>query len=122
MISTKIVALMAAFAVVGMTSFLPSTVYADKDNGNTIEIDQERNNSIEQSIEQEQEACTNELEAEVSDDDLFDIGGDNTATADQSNLCVVTQTQAATNLAGIVDNSVNDLGVEAILAEVGLSL
>ena len=75
------------------------------------EVDIERNNDIEQSIEQSQEACTNEAEVSVSDDDVVDIGGENEAEVEQSNECVVDQSQSAANVASIDDNSINVVDV-----------
>jgi hypothetical protein len=104
MISPKLVVLMAAFTLVGVVG-LPTTAFADR-----VDVEIERNNEIEQSIEQEQEACTNELEGELSGE------------VEQFNFCDVDQTQTATNEAAIVDESDNDVDLESILADVGLSL
>jgi hypothetical protein len=106
MISPKWAILMAAFALVGVVS-LPTTAFAQDDESQNAEVDIERNNEIEQSIEQSQEACTNEAEVSLSDDDVVDIGGDNEAEVEQSNDCIVVQNQEATNTAVIVDESVN---------------
>ena len=103
----------------------PSTAFAlleengdDESQNASVEI--ERNNEIEQSIEQEQEACTNEAEVEASDDDKVDIFGDNELEVEQENECDVTQTQNAANVASIEDNSVNDFDIDQILARLNL--
>ncbi len=71
----------------------------------------ERNNVIEQNNEQEQNACTNELEVEEEDK------GDQEAivVADQDNTCAVVQAQANLPVAAIADFSINDISV--IIAE-----
>ena len=117
MISPKLAVLMATMAFVGTgLAFTPVVSYAQE-----AEVEVERNNEIEQEISQEQEACTNEGKAKVSDDDFVDIlGGDNTATVDQSNTCLVVQTQEASNTAAIVDASTNDINAEALAALVDL--
>jgi hypothetical protein len=102
MISPKLVVLMTAFTLVGVVG-LPTTAFADR-----VDVEIERNNEISQSIEQEQEACTNEVE---------ELSGE----AEQVNVCDVTQTQTATNAAAIEDFSSNDFDLESILADVGLS-
>jgi len=104
MISPKLVVLMATFTLVGVVG-LPATAFADR-----VDVEIERNNEIDQEIGQEQEACTNELEGELSGE------------AEQFNFCDITQSQAASNEAAIVDESDNDVDLESILAEVGLSL
>jgi len=122
MISPKWAVLMAAFALVGVVS-LPTTAFAQDggdDESQNAETEIERNNSIEQSIEQSQEACTNEAEVETSDDDGFDIGGDNSVEVFQGNECEVSQSQSAANVAAIEDNSVNDISVDQILARLNL--
>jgi hypothetical protein len=119
MISPKWAILVAAFALVGVVS-LPGTAFAQDDESQNAETEIERNNSIEQSIEQSQEACTNEAEVETSDDDGFDIGGDNSVEVFQGNECDVTQSQEATNEAAIVDESTNDISVDQILARLNL--
>lgn len=103
----------------------PSTAFAlleengdDESQNASVEI--ERNNEIEQSIEQEQEACTNEAEVEASDDDEVDIFGDNELEVGQENECDVTQTQTAANVASIEDNSVNTFDIDQILARLNL--
>jgi hypothetical protein len=108
MISPKWAALMAAFTLVGAVS-IPTTAFAQEevDESQNAEVDIERNNQISQSIEQSQEACTNEAEVSVSDDDEEQEGGVNSASVSQGNKCIITQTQTATNNAAIVDNSVN---------------
>ena len=109
---------MATFAMIGIGAGALPMAAAQQ----ASEVDVERNNEIDQSIKQKQEACTNEAEAVVSDDDLVDIGGDNEAEAEQENFCDVTQDQTGTNTAGIIDESDNDFDLENILADVGLVL
>jgi hypothetical protein len=125
MISPKWAVLVAAFALVGLVS-LPGTAFAylledpgdDESQNASVEI--ERNNEIEQSIEQEQEACVNEAEVSVSDDDFVDIFGENEAEVDQVNVCDVDQRQTAENNAAIVDDSENDFDIDQILARLNL--
>jgi hypothetical protein len=119
MISPKLAVLMATMAMVGIGAGALPMAAAQQES----EVEVERNNEIDQSIKQKQEACTNEADVNVSDDDyILDIAGDNEAEAEQFNLCAVTQTQAATNTAAVVDESDNDVDLESILAEVGLVL
>jgi hypothetical protein len=116
MISPKLAVLMATFAMIGI-----GTGHGDG-SGQASDVVVERNNELGQEIDQDQEACTNEAKAKLSDDDLVDIGGDNEVEAEQSNDCIVAQTQAATNLGAIVDFSSNEVDLESILAEVCLVL
>ena len=124
MISPKLAVLMAAMTLVGIGTVVGSPLaYAVTSNGgDSVAVDVERNNELEQENEQSQEACTNELEAELSDNDLIDIGGDNEVEADQENDCLVFQDQDAENNGAILDFSTNDFDLETILATVGLSL
>ena len=111
---------MATFAMIGIGAAGALPMAAAQQ---ASEVDVERNNEIDQEIKQKQEACTNKADVNVSDDDyLLDIVGDNEAEAEQFNLCTVTQTQGASNAAGITDNSDNDVDLESILADVGLVL
>ena len=121
MISPKWAILVAAFAIVGVVS-LPGNVFAQEgdDESQNASVEIERNNEIEQSIKQEQEACTNEAEVKLSDDDVVDIGGDNEAEAEQSNFCIVEQSQEATNNAAIIDDSENTFDINQILARLNL--
>ena len=105
---------------VGLTAATPlAPVYAQDQDA---DVDIERDNSIRQSIEQEQEACTNEAEVEVDDDDFVDIAGENEAEVEQENNCIVAQGQTATNTAAIVDFSTNDFDIEQFLASLDLDL
>ena len=106
MISPKLTVLMATMTLLGAGS--PMLAAAEH-----IEIDIERNNEIRQNIEQEQEACTNEVE--VSEEGR----GDQEAfvVADQSNVCDVDQAQVGTNAAEINDASINDFDIQAFIAE-----
>ena len=115
MISPKWAVLMAAFALVGAIT-VPTTALAQDDESQNAEVDIERNNEISQSIEQSQEACTNEAQVSVSDDDEEQEGGDNSASVSQSNECDVTQTQSATNNAAIVDESENNFDVQEFIS------
>ena len=110
---------MATMAVVGAGAIpmAPMALAQDQD----ADVDIERNNSIKQSIKQSQEACTNEAEVEVSDDDHVDIGGENEVEVGQANLCEVVQAQSASNEAAIVDESTNTYDIDQILASLGLS-
>ena len=109
---------MATMAMVGIGAGALPMAAAQQES----DVEVERNNEIDQEIKQKQEACTNEADVNLSDDDLVDIGGDNEADVDQENDCAVTQTQAADNAAAITDLSANDIGLESILAAVGLVL
>ena len=108
---------MAAFAVVGVTA-LPGTAVLADNGDNEVDVEVERNNEINQSIEQEQEACTNEAEVEIDDDDKVQIGGGNSVTVGQANVCKVTQSQAAQNNAAIADFSENWIDIDAALADI----
>jgi hypothetical protein len=121
MISPKWAILVAAFAIVGVVG-LPTTAFAQDgdDESQNASVEIERNNEIEQSIEQEQEACVNEAEVEASDDDFVDIGGENEVEVEQSNECDVEQDQDAANLAAIEDNSENTFDISQILARLNL--
>jgi hypothetical protein len=119
MISPKLAVLMATFAMigVGLTAATPTAAAQQ-----FSEVEVERNNELDQNLQQKQEACTNEAEGEVTDDDVVDIVGDNEAEAEQFNLCAVEQTQTGVNEAAIVDESDNTVDLESILADVGVVL
>ena len=104
---------MATMAVVGAGAIpmAPMALAQDQD----ADVDIERNNSIKQSIKQSQEACTNEAEVEVSDEDFVDIGGENEVEVGQANLCDVVQAQVAENAAAIEDSSENTFDIEQFL-------
>jgi hypothetical protein len=119
MISPKWALLVAAFALVGVVS-LPGTAFAQDDESQNASVEIERNNEIEQSIEQEQSACVNEAEVEASDDDEVDLFGENEVEVEQENDCDVEQDQDAVNVASIEDNSVNDFDIDQILARLNL--
>ena len=110
---------MATIAVVGAGAIpmAPMALAQDEDS-QSVEI--ERNNEIEQEIKQKQEACTNEAEVELSDDDVIDIGGENEAEVEQENNCIVDQDQSAANVASIDDDSINVFDVEQFLASLNL--
>jgi hypothetical protein len=118
MISPKLAILMATVAVVSAGA-IPMAPMALAQQEADVEI--ERNNSIEQSISQEQEACTNEAEVSISDDDYVDIAGENEAEVEQTNVCDVTQSQSAANVATIDDDSINVFDVEQFLASLDIS-
>jgi membrane protein involved in colicin uptake len=101
---------------------LPTTAFAQDDESQEAEVEIERNNEISQSIEQKQEACTNEAEAEIDDDDFVDLFGENEIEQNQANVCDVTQSQAAQNNAAIVDESDNTFDINQILARLNLRL
>jgi membrane protein involved in colicin uptake len=119
MISPKWAVLVAAFALVGVIG-LPTTAFAQDDESQEAEVEIERNNEISQSIEQKQEASTNEAEAEIDDDDFVDLFGENEIEQNQANVCDVTQSQAAQNNAAIVDFSTNTFDINQILARLNL--
>jgi hypothetical protein len=115
--SPKLAILMATMAVIGAGAIpmAPMALAQDEDS-QSVEI--ERNNEIEQSIKQSQEACTNEAEVSVSDDDGIDIGGENEVSVEQSNECDVTQSQNAANVGSIVDNSENTFDISQFLLDI----
>ena len=119
MISPKLAILMATIAVVGAGAIpmAPMALAQDEDS-QSVEI--ERNNEIEQEIKQKQEACTNEAEVELSDDDVIDIGGENEAEVEQENNCIVDQSQSAANVGTILDSSDNEFDIEQFLASLNL--
>ena len=119
MISPKFAILMATMAVIGAGAIpMAPMALAQDDDSQSVEI--ERNNEIEQSIKQSQEACTNEAEVELSDDDFVDIAGENEASVEQENNCIVDQSQSAANVATIDDDSINVFDVEQFLASLNL--
>ncbi len=69
--------------------------------GNNFEVDIERNNAI----EQDQEACTNEVEVEAGGDQIALVN------ANQNNNCVVNQNQGA----AIFDFSENAFDIAGLL-------
>jgi hypothetical protein len=99
MISPKIALLTAMMAVstVGMTA-VPALA-----QDFSLEQDIERNNEIEQSITQSNEACTNTLVAAEGGE------GDQSVDSDQSNKCFVVQSNEAEQDAEIEDESENFL-------------
>jgi hypothetical protein len=105
MISPKWAILIATMSVIGAGA-LPMAPMALAQN-QEAEAEIEQNNEISQSIERSQEACTNEAEVSVSDDDVIDIGGENEAEVEQGNFCIVEQNQNAQQDSAIVDESVN---------------
>ena len=118
---------MATMAVVGagalpMAPMAAAVLMGEEDPEQEAEVEIERNNEISQSIKQEQEACTNEAEVEINDDDGVDIFGDNEVEVGQANVCDVTQAQAAENAAAIVDSSENTFDIQQILARLNLGL
>jgi hypothetical protein len=129
MISPKLAVLMATFAMigVGLTASTPlasaTILMEDPSEDQNASVDIERNNEIDQSIDQEQEACTNEAEVSVSDDDFVQVGdNENEAEVEQENDCFVDQDQDATNTAAIVDSSENTFDIDQILARLNLGL
>jgi len=128
MISPKLAILMATMAVIGagaipMAPMAAATaVIGDPSEDQEAEVEIERNNEISQSIKQEQEACTNEAEVEINDDDGVDIFGDNEVEVGQANVCDVTQAQAAENAAAIEDSSENTFDIQQILARLNIGL
>ena len=117
MMSPKLAVLMTTLALVGAVS--PALAAATSDRGdddpsNSVSV--ERNNSIKQSNDIEQYACTNEQDNEAENE-----GGDQVAVVsggNQDNDCVVVQGAEASNDAAIVDQSTNDIA--AILANVNV--
>jgi hypothetical protein len=110
--SSQIAVLMAAaMIIVGVTAPVLAEAQVAIDERGRHRVDIERNNEIGQSIEQSQEACTNDADVEITDDDVVDIGGENEAEVEQANVCTVTQSQAAANTGAIVDESTNSISV-----------
>jgi hypothetical protein len=97
MISPKIAMFAALMAVASLGLTTAPALAQDVDQ----EI--ERNNEIEQEITQSNEACTNTVAAFEDDE------GDQDVYADQSNKCVVYQSNEAEQEAEIDDESTNFL-------------
>jgi hypothetical protein len=99
MISPKIAMLTAMMAVstVGMTA-VPALAQEL-----SLDQDIDRNNEIDQSIEQSNEACTNTLVAAEDDE------GDQYVESEQENECEVYQSNEAEQEAEIEDESTNFL-------------
>jgi hypothetical protein len=120
MISPKLAILMATMAVIGAGAIPMAPMALAQETDQEADVEIERNNSIEQSIKQKQEACTNEADVSVSDDDFVDIAGENEAEVEQENNCIVDQSQSAANVATIDDDSINVFDVEQFLASLNL--
>ena len=121
--SPKLAVLMTTLALVGAVGsplLAAATNGNDNDRGNddpSNAVSVERNNSIKQSNDIEQYACTNDQDNEADNED----GGDQVAViggGDQSNDCTVVQGASASNDAAIVDTSTNDIA--AVLANVNV--
>ena len=98
MISPKIAMLTALMAVSSMGVYaVPALAQQD------VTQDIDRNNEIDQSIEQSNEACTNTLVA-IEDDE-----GDQDVYSEQSNKCYVEQSNEAEQEAEIDDESYNEI-------------
>jgi hypothetical protein len=97
MISPKMVVLTALMAATSLGAYAVPALAQDVDQ------DVERNNEIEQSITQSNEACTNTVVA-VEDDE-----GDQYVEAYQSNKCYVEQSNEAEQEAEIEDESYNEI-------------
>jgi hypothetical protein len=111
---------MATMAVVGAGALPMAPMALAQETEQEASVDIERNNEIEQEIKQKQEACTNEADVSVSDDDVIGIGGENEAEVEQGNNCIVDQDQSAANAATIDDDSINVFDVEQFLASLNL--
>src|SRR4051812_16668679 len=104
--SPKLAVLMTTLALVGAVGspLLAAATNGNDDPSNAVSV--ERNNSIKQSNDIAQYACTNEQDNGADND-----GGDQVAViggGDQSNTCDVRQTATASNDAAIVDGSTNN--------------
>ena len=115
--SPKLAVLMTTLALVGAVGspLLAAATNGNDDPSNAVSV--ERNNSIKQSNDVEQYACTNEQDNGADNED----GGDQVAViggGDQSNDCVVVQGATASNDAAIVDTSTNDIA--AVLANLNV--
>jgi hypothetical protein len=115
---------MTTLALVGAVGspLLAAATNGNDDRGNddpSNAVSVERNNSIKQSNDIAQYACTNDQDNDAENEDAR---GDQVAAAiggDQSNTCDrVEQTADASNSAAIVDNSTNDIA--AVLANVNV--
>ena len=123
MMSPKLAVLMTTLALVGAVGspLLAAATNGgnDDDRGNddpSNAVSVERNNSIKQSNDIAQYACTNDQDNEADNE-----GGDQIAVigaGDQSNDCTVTQGAEARNDAAIVDASTNDIA--AVLANLNI--
>jgi hypothetical protein len=101
MITTKLTALIAAIAVVGVSApaALADSSYWDPTDP-SISVSQSRGDNINsQSVEQENEACTNDIKAKEKGK------GDQYVDADQKNKCKVYQSNYASQYADIDDYS-----------------
>ena len=114
MISPKLAILMATMAVIGAAGAIPMAPMALAQD-QEAEIDIERNNEISQSIEQKQDVCANRAELEIDDDDFLGLLGNNRASLSAENICLVDQSQEATNTAAIVDNSDDTFDIDTSL-------
>ena len=108
MISAKLAVLMATMAVIGagalpMAPMAAATVIGDPRGDQEAGVEIERNNEIEQTIEQSNEACTNTVVAAEGGE------GDQSVDSDQSNKCFVVQSNEAEQDAEIEDESENFL-------------
>ena len=97
---------MAAMAVVGASApaAFANSSYDPSDPSVTVNVD--RNNENNQSIDQDNEACTNTIKASE------DGKGDQYIDADQKNKCYVDQSNYATQYADIDDYSFNKILTE----------
>jgi hypothetical protein len=106
MISPRLTVLMATMAVLGASApaAFANNSYDPSDPSVTVNVD--RNNEIDQSIEQSNEACTNTLVA------IEDGKGDQYVDAYQKNKCYVEQSNYASQYADIDDFSYNEIYTE----------
>jgi len=105
---------MATMAVIGAAGAIPMAPMALAQD-QEAEIDIERNNEISQSIEQKQDVCANRAELAIDDDDFLGLLGNNRVSLSAENICLVDQSQEATNTAAIVDNSDNTFDIDTSL-------
>ncbi len=103
--TTALILAMTASVFAPATAFGTAISEPPETEQQTVTI--ERNNNIAQNIEQDQEACTNELDVEASESGKGDQKVE--VKSDQSNDCIVFQSQTAEQNAFIFDDSTNFL-------------
>jgi len=97
---------MAAMAVLGASAPAAFANNSYDPSDPSVTVDVERNNEIDQSLDQTNEACTNTVQASE------DGKGDQYVDAKQKNKCYVEQSNYATQYADIDDFSINDIYTE----------
>ena len=106
---------MGAMAIIGAIT-VTTTAFAQNGESQNADVDIERNNEIEQSVEQEEKAGANDASAEIDDDDFDGIAANNRAKClSQQNICLADPSQEASNTAVIADSRYNTISVDTSL-------